>query len=311
MLPKPSVFKLNKAYDSVINAIRRTLISNLPVKCFDKIIVEENTTQIYPIEYIIQRFKLIPLNQETAQIKSKYSVVIQNRSSDYRKYTVKDMVDDNKELKISLFNPEIIDSLLLDLPPLCYITLTLEITGEYTCNKGACFKGIHAWYTCNESNKYTKFDENIPKIKGESLDKMFPISPELTKNIETKSYNLFIEHIYKFIDIPKTLLMAKNIIHNELIEAKNIFSNSESENESNYCIRCNIGHTIMNLIRESTFNYLAGKFKDFGPQDFLVSYDNTHRLEENSFVFLLIINNDKYDPKETVLTVIDLLLETF
>ena len=97
MLPKPSVFKLNKAYDSVINAIRRTLVSNLPVKCFDKIIVEENTAQIYPIEYIIQRFKLIPLNQETAQIKSKYSVVIQNRSSDYRKYTVKDMVDDNKE----------------------------------------------------------------------------------------------------------------------------------------------------------------------------------------------------------------------
>lgn len=303
-LPETKQFAINGSYDPFVNAFRRTLIDLLPVKAFDEVKVIMNTTQVYPVDYIIQRFNLLPLKQEgspdSINIGETLNVIIQNESDkDYKDITIADIAKDNIEFKLSWFEKDIHELLVLTMPPRSSVVVELKCTeAKQGISNGAIHKGLHAWYKCLDSSEFSKFAKQYEKIDTTAAKtqkklpqlKIINIPSQFTKGKMTDckqcNYIFYTQSIYKWANDANTFDRAREILLRNIEEIKNDIETYELDNSSVFTMTVeNIDHGVMNVVRMSVYLFMASILGEFGPQDFVISYDQPHKLESKMTLF--------------------------
>lgn len=263
---KPTIYNRKNFYltNTIANSIRRALINEVRTYTFDNITFNNFNSSIYNTEYIIQRLRLIPLNQSSVNnykdLKLRCNVT--NKSDKYLQVTPKDI----KTLEGKILN-KLIDKNILEHLPIIYLPPNESI--DFTCNlvensETGYNKYCHCWY--DDENLYI---ESINKSNGGEIKTAI-----------------------------KYLINQCSIIRNKII--KNYLNKTQSnfkidiklENISRSALNIIVDHTRMiltNIISYIITNGDTTKQAELTPSDFIISIVQPH-LSENKYSILFDIN---------------------
>lgn len=304
-LPDCVYYKVLNSYDSIVNLYRRAFINDLDIIAFDTVEVLENTTQIYIIDWIIQRFQLIPLKQSGVNIGINTTIMIQNTEDKYKLFTINDIVKSG-QLKESYFFPESLNIPLLDMPPYSRIVLTLKCTKKGSGKDHAMYKGIHAWYY-----EFHEGDKSYPiheKKEFNKLDELEVATFDKCKckysDCIPKNYVFCIEPIYK-LTVDEAVENIVDKVGEQIDQAKFIFENTESSNKTSLEIHCQLDHGILNFIRQGIYLQMANEYPDFGPNDFMIMYDQPHKLKKDMVFWFVNTKKSMDESRQMIVKFLD------
>ncbi|MBR2022309.1 MAG: hypothetical protein IJ997_01320 [Mycoplasmataceae bacterium] len=262
---KPTIYNRKNFYltNTIANSIRRALINEVRTYTFDNVTFNNFNSSIYNTEYIIQRLRLIPLNQSSVKNYKdlKFRCNVTNNSDKYLQVTPKDIKTLEGKILYKLIDKNILEDL-----PIIYLPPNESI--DFTCNLVANSetgynKYCHCWYDENDF-----YIESINKSNGGEIK---------------TAINYLINQCNK---------IRNKIINNYLNKTQSNFKiDIKLENISRSALNVIVDHTRMILTNIISYIITNGNTTqaELTPSDFIISIVQPH-LSENKYSILFDIN---------------------